>query len=217
MGATFWGTRADEAISTGLHSQGCFWHLDRRLEELDRLPGHGFEGRLFKVARGIDARLKCDRHQTLCHGDFKAENMVFEASGDVSVYDFQYVGKGQPAKDLAYCLLCGAGGMEEAPRNKYLQHYLRELTCYLEAQGDVAPSMKELEDAYALSSCDLARWMAGWHGWASFRKIMLQRCTHTLDSIDRGQRWMSSEEYHEAVFSSFPFDVPELDTGENIS
>ena len=101
--ALYWGVRADEAVTDGLQPQGCYWHLDTRLDELERWTDtEGFEGRLRIAAGAIDKRLKADRHQTICHGAAKSKNMLFKEDGTASMYDFQYVGKASPGKDLAY-------------------------------------------------------------------------------------------------------------------
>ena len=55
-GAT--GGRADEAVAGGLHPQGGYWYLDTRPDELQAMPRHGWEGRLYLAARAIDERLK---------------------------------------------------------------------------------------------------------------------------------------------------------------
>ena len=38
----------------------------------------------------------------MTHGDFRADNLFFEADGSVAVVDFQLVGTGRGAYDLAY-------------------------------------------------------------------------------------------------------------------
>lgn len=205
--ATFWAAKADEAVEGGLHPQGCYWHLDTRLEELERWTDtEGFEGRLRLAARAIDARLKADRHQTICHGDAKSENMLFDDDGSVSMYDFQYIGKASPGKDLAYCLICTSRGLSAAQQVAYLRHYLAELGPLLEAQGEVAPTLEELQVIYGLSVCDLARWMVGWNRqyWGSFRRMLVPRCAPVLDAIDGGQALPTEAAYLEAVLRTFP-------------
>lgn len=106
--ATYWGERADEACGLqggGLQEQGCYWHLDTRLEEHDRMSSKGWMGRLKRAARAIDLRLKADRLQSVCHGDAKGANILYTQDGGAAaalVYDFQYCGKAAVTKDLAY-------------------------------------------------------------------------------------------------------------------
>ena len=76
----FWGAaRADAVVRTsGLQAQGCFWDLDARPEELERIPETGWASRMRHAARGVDMRLKADRCQTIVHGDATAENLLLE-------------------------------------------------------------------------------------------------------------------------------------------
>lgn len=39
---------------------------------------------------------------TLCHGDFRADNMLFDPAGEPALLDFQLIGTGAGAYDLAY-------------------------------------------------------------------------------------------------------------------
>lgn len=39
---------------------------------------------------------------TLCHGDFRADNMLFTSDGQLAVLDFQLIGSGSGSYDLAY-------------------------------------------------------------------------------------------------------------------
>ena len=39
---------------------------------------------------------------TLCHGDFRADNMLFTSADELAVLDFQLIGSGSGAYDLAY-------------------------------------------------------------------------------------------------------------------
>lgn len=204
--ALYWGPRAERAVCQGsLHPQGCFWALDRRPQEHQQMPTSGWEGRLRLAARAVDARLKADRCQTICHGDAKAENMLFRASGgslSVAFVDFEYAGRAQPTKDVAYCLLCTEHALSEAEQQAYLQRYLELLRPLLQAQGDEAPALAELQAAYALSLCDLARFMSGW-GWRGQEPVMRERCAGALSALDGGCPLSSEEDYMEAVFRVF--------------
>jgi len=137
----YWGNeRADDAVRTGLHAQGCYWNLDARRLELARTPTEGLEGRLRLAASAVHTRLKADSLQTICHGDPKDANIIGVGDGSVGFCDFQWTGKAPPTKDLAYCLACGADSLTFEEESCYLEHYHRELTICLNAQGDRVPN-----------------------------------------------------------------------------
>lgn len=127
--AMYWGARADDASSPtggGLQAQGCYWHLDTRPDEHNRMKSLGWLGRLKLAARAIDLRLKEDTMQSVCHGDAKGANIVYgtnDAGEAVPlVYDFQYSGKAAVTKDLAYYFNVEA---DEADEEQLLEHYHR--------------------------------------------------------------------------------------------
>jgi len=202
--ATFWGPRADEAVSSGLQAQGCYWYLDTRLEELESMPRRGWEGRLRLAARAIDERLKADPMQTVCHGDAKGANIIFanQGGGPVALfYDFQYCGKAPPTKDLAYMLTCASDSARSEP--KLLEFYHRELSVLLEAQGDAPPSLETIKSSLELSICDLGRWMSGWGWWGH---AIDERIKMVLDRLDGGRGLSSEAAYVEAVGRVFPVE-----------
>ncbi|MBT5137857.1 MAG: phosphotransferase [Acidimicrobiaceae bacterium] len=43
-------------------------------------------------------------HNTMCHGDYRADNLLFDAEGNVVLLDFQLTGQGSGAYDLAYMI-----------------------------------------------------------------------------------------------------------------
>jgi len=160
MHAEFWGSRADAAVRDGLAPQGSYWYLDTRPDELAAMSTRGLEGRLRLAARAIDERLKSDPLQTICHGDAKAANMLFD---DVEplLCDFQYCGRAPPSKDLAYFLACGSNVCNALQQRRLIEHYHAELSRELAARGDAPPELSTLADSLDLAVCDLGRWMAG--------------------------------------------------------
>ena len=152
-----WGARADAAVAAGLQPQGSYWYLDTRPDEWDMMPSRGWEGRLRRMARALDERLKADPHQCIVHGDTKSDNMVWD-SGVLSMCDFQYCGKATPMKDLAYLLCCAAndGSDHEA---EHLRAYLEVLRGVLLSRGEPPPSPESLQATLELSYCDLARYL----------------------------------------------------------
>ncbi len=47
---------------------------------------------------------------TMIHGDYRADNLFFEADGTVAALDFQLIGTGRGAYDLAYFVTQSLGG-----------------------------------------------------------------------------------------------------------
>eukprot|EP00966_Prymnesium_polylepis_P285333 6591192-Prymnesium_polylepis.1 len=57
---------------------------------------------VWQAARAIDARLKQDPCQSVCHGDAKGANILYASEGAACVplvYDFQYCGKACVTKE----------------------------------------------------------------------------------------------------------------------
>lgn len=205
--ATYWGNkRADEAVATGLQAQGCYWHFDARQLEMSLMPTKGWQGRLRLAAAGIDARLKADTMQTICHGDAKGANIFFDSDGSAQFFDFQWIGKAPPAKDLAYFMCCAASGNNEASDGDSLRFYHAELSALLKQQGDDPPAFEKLWESYVLAVVDLGRWMAGWNGgswWGNTRRLQGHART-VLQALDGGEALPSEEAYTAKVFQVFP-------------
>jgi len=201
---TYWGPLADAAVERGLQPQGTFWYLDTRPEELANMPSRGWEGRLKLAAKALDLRLKADPMQTICHGDPKGENMLFAEKGgelEALVYDFQYLGKAPPTKDLAYLFTCASSSPELEQR--LLRFYHSELSKVLEGRH-VPPTFEELDASLALSFCDLARWMSGWGGW--WGENIVYKTQEVLFRLDGGTKLASEEAYIDAMRREFPVD-----------
>lgn len=206
--AAYWGdARADEAVDSGLQPQGCYWHFDTRQKEMGEMASDGVDGRHKLAAAGLDARLKADAMQTVCHGDPKAPNIMYSADEGASFFDFQWIGKAPVSKDLAYFMACAASGITEATEEQYLRHYFAKLCALLQAQGDEQPSFESLRDSYALACADLARWMAGW-GWWGNKALLKRHVDAVLDRLDGGAALASAEEYRRRVFQHFPPGAP---------
>lgn len=202
--STYWGrARAREAVASGLQPQGCHWHLDGCRADLARVPLEGLEGRLRLAAAALDARLKADPMQTICHGDPKDANMICSEEGSVAFCDFQWVGMAPASKDVAYCLACGADRLSTMEEESYLRDYHSELAKRLSDQGFVPPGLEQLKVSYALAMCDLARWMAGW-GWWGHVRVVKGHAVDVLNRLDGGQPLRSESAYHDRVFSVFP-------------
>eukprot|EP00931_Biecheleriopsis_adriatica_P102330 TRINITY_DN77316_c0_g1_i1.p1 TRINITY_DN77316_c0_g1~~TRINITY_DN77316_c0_g1_i1.p1 ORF type:complete len:508 (-),score=71.29 TRINITY_DN77316_c0_g1_i1:34-1524(-) len=203
--AYFWGTeRADAAVASGLHAEGCYWCLSARHKELESVLFEGLKGRLRRAASAIDARLKLDCLQTICHGDAKGANMLFSDDQHVGLLDFQWVGKASAAKDLAYLLICGRPDhLDPEVEQCYLQHYHAELSALLRAQGDEPPAIDHLQNSYMLAVCDLARFQCA-AGWWGNLGVLQSHAETLLSSLDGGKLLPSENSYHDALFKAFP-------------
>ncbi len=106
-----------------LWSEGSYWHLATRTEELDALN----DTTLKEAAAIIDSKLSHSPYQTLIHGDAKLANFCFsDDTDDVAALDFQYTGHGCGMKDVAYFI----GSCFNASESIDLETSL--LTCYFE-------------------------------------------------------------------------------------
>lgn len=190
---------------TGVWDQGCYWHLDTRQQEFSSMSRSWSD--LRAVASTVDAVLKGQRadgtptarHQTLVHGDFKAENLLWNADGRCCAYDFQYVGKGLCGRDIAYLFCAGVDiDVLEAGRGEQqlLQHYHSALLQQLRSNGKAEAAQQYSFDVmlaqFELCLVDYVRFMAGWgmwgnSEWASERaREVLQRLDRTIDTARTG-------------------------------
>lgn len=136
---------------------------------------------LRSVAGRIDAVLKgqkadgttADRHQTLVHGDFKSENLLWNADGQCCAYDFQYTGRGFGVRDVAYMLASSVDidVLEQDGCEELLQHYHSRLLQQLDkvGKGDAAQrySLDVMRSHFDLCIVDYVRFMAGWGMWGN--------------------------------------------------
>ncbi|KAF5840920.1 Ecdysteroid kinase-domain-containing protein [Dunaliella salina] len=182
--SAFWSSPASQhRPSTGsLWPQGTFWHLGTRMEEFESMDSDDW---LRDKAHEIDARLRgfssfaalqkgeapSNQHQTLVHGDFKAANLLFSGNWDsTAAYDFQYVGRGLGALDVAYLIICSSSlPVVEQSEDELLAHYHHHLMSCLDARGqtDTSYTMEVLRMHYDLATLDLFRFMRGWGWWGA--------------------------------------------------
>ena len=169
--ASFWGLAgAPPDLAT---RQGTFWHLATRPDEHASMPDCGEWGELKRAAAAIDARLRARAsgpHGTLVHGDAKAANFCWaarEGGSEAAAFDFQYVGAGVGARDVAY-LLSSAGSASDG-EGACLDLYHEALMEELASRGrDPAGYDREtLRSDYDLSAADFVRFMAGWGWWGA--------------------------------------------------
>lgn len=141
----------------GLWATGTYWHLATRGEELARTV----DSALVAHAALFDRALEQARFKTWVHGDAKPANFCFDlARGEVAAVDFQYVGGGCGARDLAY-LLHGEGSREA--ERALVDHYFAELRRELAGREvDVASLEAEWRALYEVAHADFSRFLAGW-------------------------------------------------------
>ncbi len=141
----------------GVWSEGTYWHLDTRREELAAIAGT----ELHRRAPELDRRLREARFRTLVHGDAKPANFCFSEDGRrVAAVDFQYVGGGVGVRDVAY-LLDGGSRTAEA---RSLDLYFDRLRDALPRSVDGGAVEAEWRDLYPVAALDFRRFLAGWRG-----------------------------------------------------
>ena len=144
----------------GLWSEGSYWHLATRQDELRVIDGT----RLHAFAGLFDARLRCGMYPTLIHGDAKLANFLYSDDRmQVAAVDFQYVGCGAAVKDISYFVgsAMPAGQCEEREED-VLRVYFEVLTAHLPEDMDGAALEQEWRSLYPVAWADFERFMAGW-------------------------------------------------------
>lgn len=117
--------------------------LGDRLSEGERRLGERFADRLVEQL-GIVAALP----STLIHSDLRADNLLFDPSGDrVSIVDWQGCGVGPPAFDLAYLL---SSSLTVEDRRKHEDELLDDYASMLGEAG-LALTTDEIRAGYAAS------------------------------------------------------------------
>ncbi len=142
---------------TGLWEQGCYWHLDTRQTEWQRMS----DGPLKQKARALDSKLRQARHQTLVHGDAKTPNFCWDANNQAAAVDFQYVGKGPGIRDVALFLERALGRHDCQTRAaRWLDLYFELLKSALGVTSH--PVEQEWRDLYPIAWSDYSRFRQGW-------------------------------------------------------
>jgi len=148
-----------EASPRGLWPIGCYWHLDTRPEEWEKMGNIDLK----LAARAIDDRLKKAKFQTLVHGDAKLANFCFKKTGEIAAVDFQYVGKGCGMKDVAYFLSsCFEDKVCEKYEKELLSHYFEKLEIALDNSTDFQGIKEEWSNLYKYAWADFYRFLDGW-------------------------------------------------------
>lgn len=181
-----------------VQSIGTYWHLDTRPDEHARMRSNkSWEGRLKLAARPIHEWLQHSTSiQSWVHGDAKDANVMWDGN-KVCLCDFQYVGKGCPAKDLVYFLVSNGVADNSEEEGGYVDLYFEKLCDKL----DDPPLRRAFDDAMELAYCDYQRFMSGWGEWGSNIRA---RVTKTLNKIDGGTKLGSEQDYRAALAEVFP-------------
>ena len=162
-----------------LWSQGTYWHLSTRPDELTNIRGtleHTF-------AAFMDAQIRSAQYQTIVHGDAKLANFLFTENGNrAAAVDFQYVGKGCGIQDVAYCLSSCLSELEWADlADECLEVYFANLRRHL-VQSDIDIQALEMEwrTLYPVTCGDFQRFILGWSPQHYKNNTYTARLTHNV-------------------------------------
>jgi hypothetical protein len=152
-----------KTIDEELWSQGSYWHLKTRPDELKALK----DIRLKKAAHKIDLSLDNITYKTLIHGDAKLANFCFNDIEDkVAAVDFQYIGMGCGMKDLAYFIgSCLTEDQCESQEEILLDYYFKEAeqaTLQLDNNINIKDIEQEWRPLYHNAWADFHRFLKGW-------------------------------------------------------
>ncbi|KAJ3358555.1 hypothetical protein GGF32_000333 [Allomyces javanicus] len=169
----------------GLWETGGYWHLATRPSELRR--AQNARGSPYQwVALHADvwaeqlAKWQTDRRcGTLVHGDPKGDNVVVMPDGKVAMVDFQYVGGGIGAVDVAHWLATSApdhvlNDWRRVVTDEYYAVYAAQAAAKKQEVVDAATVVDQVEVALL----DWARFVAGWGWWGNVR--WLQRTVQEI-------------------------------------
>lgn len=156
--ATFMGEKPEN-----LWTQGTYWHLETRPDELKALSDTALKG----TAKAIDKKLNNCRFKTFVHGDAKLQNFCFSEDGNsVAAVDFQYVGGGCGMKDVAYFVdSCLYDDECESWEADVLAFYFEELKSALQMKQkhiDLEALENEWHELYHVAWTDFYRFLKGW-------------------------------------------------------
>ena len=207
-------------------TEGGYWHLKTRLEELGHIPS--YHSALQTSAFAIDKRMNDGTPScfTLVHGDFKAANILFGKADDenwtCAAVDFQYCGKGYGAKDLVMFVVSSVSGkvFHQLDEDGLLRFYADELRKNLHAIGKFSAdeiaaisNIDTLKSQYELALVDYVRFMAGWGFWGSNSDYAERRAIEILKEIasswsgkkpNQTMQDLTEEDWEAAVYEKYP-------------
>jgi len=152
----------------GVWKEGCYWHLSTRRKEWKQIPP---EYKALKDhAEFIDGKVHDGRFLTLIHGDTKADNIFWNDNLDkCAFFDFQYVGQGLGARDVAYLICSSASSSSLCDIDEILHHYFSRLVSASHASNADLNGYKlyMFQEHFDWALLDYVRFMAGWGFWGN--------------------------------------------------
>ncbi|OQR92685.1 hypothetical protein THRCLA_08627 [Thraustotheca clavata] len=168
--ASYWNYSNDDH---GVGTDGGYWYLATRQEELEAMGNDNLSNKLRTNAKMIDARTRDPQFETLLHGDAKSANMLWKKSGNeitCAWVDFQYVGQGLGARDLAYMLCSSTNRSALKNLDQILHRYFTtfDQTMVKLGRSDHGYTLEKLKEHFEWCLLDYVRFMAGWGFWGNY-------------------------------------------------
>ncbi|KDO30876.1 hypothetical protein SPRG_04778 [Saprolegnia parasitica CBS 223.65] len=169
--ASYWNHANDD---DGVGRDGGYWYLATRQEELASMGTDSLATKLKAQAAAIDAKTRDPQYETLLHGDAKSANMLWKKATDGSItcawVDFQYVGQGLGARDLAYLLCSSTSRSALRDLDALLQRYLDTFLSAMATLGKDPHgyNLAKLKEHFHWCLLDYVRFMAGWGFWGNY-------------------------------------------------
>lgn len=149
--------------------------LTDRQRELGRLVVERFDD--------VQARMAVDDgHLTLCHGDIKAGNIVFDAAGsthDPLFLDWQHVAHGRGVQDLVFLLIESFDVDAMAMRTELLKRFYH-LKLQEHGVSAVAYDARQLDDDFRTAACYYPFFVAVWFGVTPRERLIDAAFPHTF-------------------------------------
>lgn len=120
---------------------------------------------------------------TMIHGDYRADNLFFEADGSVAAVDFQLVGTGRAAYDLAYFITQSIGPADAARHERALfDRWVAALAAAGVPQTDLADAW---DDYRAAALFCLVYPVVAWRGMDAGDPRQCGLATTMMERFDR--------------------------------
>ena len=115
----------------------------------------------------------------MIHGDFRADNLFFEADGSVAAVDFQLIGTGRGAYDLAYFVTQSITSEDAASHERALfDRWIAALEAAGVPDADLADGLGRLPAAPRCSASSTRSWRGGaWTRATPARSAWPPRCS----------------------------------------